>query len=204
MHGTTARSPILAEVPSGACICSYPPALNKDPARVHEHTSNAATSARSTVGFPHPRPCSAMQLDRLQLHHEPIDIAIPGTLAGWPPRRIERITCAVKASYASSPWLQQVTTASFQNRASSTAVLPPGPDPVTMHVGQAVCISASLRITSQRPCVQCRHLTMSGSHRATDHRDIHPLNPHEESSTPLGASSRRDSSRLGLVDVRQH
>ncbi len=155
------------------------------PARVHEHTSNAATSARSTVGFPHPRPCSAMQLDRLQLHHEPIDIAIPWTLAGWPARRIERIRCAVKAAYASSPWLQQVTTASFQNRASSMAVLPSGPDPVTMHGGQAVCISASLRIASQRPCVQCRYLTMSGSHRATDHRDIHPLNPHEESSPPL-------------------
>ncbi len=119
------------------------------------------------------------------------------------PSFAERITHAVKACYASSPRLQQVTAASVQNRAKHTAVLPSIWARSGNHARRAasprLCASAS---TTLRPVPVPHVARQPPSHRSPRH----PLNPPEEPTLlPLGAASRRNSSWLGLVgDARQH
>ncbi len=67
----------------GSCACTSTPAMRLQ-------------APDRPLGFPTPAPAQllCMQPDRLPLHHEPIDIAIPGNLASHPsPCRAHNVRC---------------------------------------------------------------------------------------------------------------
>ena len=173
----------------GSCACTSTPAMRLQ-------------APDRPLGFPTPAPAQllCMQPDRLPLHHEPIDIAIPGNLASHPsPCRAHNVRCQ------SALCLVTVAAAGDNGRIPKSGI-EHGCSAIWTRSGNYARRADSLRLrvsASQRPCVQCQYLTLSGSHRATDHRDICSTHSRSRPSSrlePPAAASPPDSGWSAMFD----